>query len=125
LHFDAFPGLSLNGRVEAVGALAVSGRRVSYYVRRVPVRIAIEEPNTQVIPDLTASADIEISDPVDGILLPREAVHEADGKSLVYVRQGETFVPREVEIAAANNTQVAVAAGIQPGEEVALAAPRP
>ena len=125
LHFDAFPGLALNGRVEAVGAIAVSGRRVNYYVRRIPVRIAIEEPNTQVIPDLTASADIQISRPVDGILVPREAVHEEDGKSVVYVRQGEIFVPREVEIAAVNPTQAAVTSGIQAGEEVALSAPRP
>ena len=47
-----------------------------------------------------------------------------DGKSVVYVRQGEAFVPREVEIGAVNTTQVAVTSGIQPGEEVALQ-PRP
>jgi multidrug resistance efflux pump len=123
LYFDAFPGLSLNGRVEAVGALAVGGRRLNYYVRRVPVRIAIEEKNTRVIPDLTASADIQVGEPVDGILLPREAVYETDGKNVVYVKQAGAFVPREVEIGASNNTQVAVTTGLQAGDEVAIEPP--
>ena len=123
LCFDAFPGLALNGRVESVGALAVGGRRVNYYVRRIPVRIAIEEANTRVIPDLTASADIQIGEPVDGILLPREAVHETDGKNVVYVKQAGMFVPREVEIGASNNSQVAVTSGVQAGDEVALEPP--
>ena len=123
LCFDAFPGLALNGRVEAVGALAVGGRRLNYYVRRVPVRIAIEESNTRVIPDLTASADVHVGEPVDGVLLPREAVHETDGKSVVYVKQAGAFIPREVEIGASNNTQVAVTSGLQAGDEVALEPP--
>jgi HlyD family secretion protein len=123
LRFDAFPGLVLNGRVEAVGSLAVGGRRLNYYVRRIPVRIGIEESNTRVIPDLTASAEIQIAEPVDGILLPLEAVHEMDGKNVVYVKQGGAFVSREVEIGVSNNTQVAVTAGVQAGDEVALEAP--
>jgi len=123
LHFDAFPGLNLNGRVESVGSLAVGGRRLNYYVRRVAVRIGIEESNSRVIPDLTASADIQIARPVDGILLPREAVHETDGRNVVYVKEAGVFVPREVEIGASNDTQVAVTSGVQAGDEVALEAP--
>jgi multidrug efflux pump subunit AcrA (membrane-fusion protein) len=120
LCFDAFPGLLLNGRVESVGALAVGGRRLNYYVRNIPVRIGIEESSTRVIPDLTASADIHIADPVNGILLPREAVHETDGKNVVYVKQAGGFVPREVEIGGLNSTLVAVTSGVNAGEEVAL-----
>jgi multidrug efflux pump subunit AcrA (membrane-fusion protein) len=123
LHFDAFPGLTLNGRVEAVGSLAVGGRRLNYNVRRIPVRIGIEESNTRVIPDLTASADIQVAQPVDGILLPREAVIETDGKNVVYVKQAGAFVPREVAIGASNDTQVSVTSGIQAGDEVALEPP--
>jgi len=60
---------------------------------------------------------------VDGILLPREAVHEADGKNVVYVKQAGAFVPRAVEIGASNDTQVAVTSGVQAGDEVALEPP--
>jgi HlyD family secretion protein len=123
LRFDAFPGLTLNGRVESVGSLAVGGRRLNYNVRSIPVRIGIEESNTRVIPDLTASADIQVAEPVDGILLPREAVHEAEGKRVVYVKRDGAFVARDVEIGASNGTQVAVTSGVQAGDEVALEPP--
>jgi Cu(I)/Ag(I) efflux system membrane fusion protein len=119
VHFDAYPDLVLNGHVESVGALAVSGRRTSYYVRTIPVRIAIEGSDPRVIPDLTGSADVVLEED-QGILIPREAVQESGGKPVVLVRQGETVTPRAVEIGAYSTTQVSVSAGIQEGDEIAL-----
>ena len=77
----------------------------------------------RVLPDLTASADVVLEGDDDALLIPREAVQENGGKSVVLVKQGEAIVPREVEIGAMSHTQVAVLAGLQPGEEVALHAP--
>ena len=120
VHFDAFPEIVLKGRVQAVGALATGGRRLNFNVRNVAVRVALETADPRVIPDLTASADVETGEPAGGLLVPREALSEAGGKTLVYVRQGEAFVPREVELAGTTETQAAVASGIQEGEEIAL-----
>jgi len=53
IRFDAYPEIRLNGKVVSVGTIAVGGRRVNYYVRRVPVRIAIQEQDPRVLPDLT------------------------------------------------------------------------
>jgi multidrug efflux pump subunit AcrA (membrane-fusion protein) len=122
VRFDAFPELSVNARVAAVGAMAYNARRINYWVRRVPVRLSLEKPDARVIPDLSASADIVIADATEGIVLPREAVVEADGKSVVYVRHETGFSPQEVEISGATNTQVAVR-GIPEGAEVALGRP--
>lgn len=121
VRFDAFPEIVLPGKVRAVGALAFSGRRTNYFVRRVPVQVSIATPDPRVIPDLSASADIVTSSLTEGLILPREAVSEESGKSVVYVRQEAGFTAREVEIAGENNTQVAVASGLHEGEEVALA----
>jgi HlyD family secretion protein len=123
IRFDAYPGLELDGKVESVGMLAGSGRRVNYYVRRVPVRIAIEGKDPRVLPDLTASADVVLDEDDDALLIPREAVQESRGKSVVLVRQGEAIVPREVEIGGWSHTQVAVLAGLQAGDEVAIQMP--
>lgn len=123
IRFDAYPGLELDGKIEMVGMLAGSGRRVNYYVRRVPVRIAIDGTDPRVLPDLTASADVVVDESDDALLIPREAVQESKGKQVVLVKQGETIVSREVEIGGWSNTQVAVVAGLQPGEEVALQMP--
>jgi HlyD family secretion protein len=120
IRFDAYPGLELGGKVESVGMLAVSGRRMNYFVRSVPVRIAIDGSDPRVLPDLTASADVVLAEDDDALLIPREAVQEAGGKSVVLVKQGETIVPREVEIGAYSNTQVSVVSGLQAGDQVAI-----
>jgi HlyD family secretion protein len=120
IRFDAFPDMVVKGRVMAVGALALGGRRVNFNVRNVAVRLALETVDSRVIPDLTASADIATSAPSDGLIIPREALSESGGKTIVYVKLGDAFVPREVEIAGSTNTQAAIVAGIQEGEEIAL-----
>ena len=54
------------------------------------------------------------------ILIPREAVQESGGKSVVMVKQGEAVVPREVEIGGYSNTQASVVSGLQEGDQVAV-----
>jgi HlyD family secretion protein len=120
VRFDAFPDIVVKGHVQAVGALALGGRRVNFNVRNVAVRLTLDTVDPRVIPDLSASADVATEDPTDGLIVPREAVSESGGKRVLYVKQGDAFVPREVEIGGITNTHVAVVSGIQEGDEVAL-----
>jgi RND family efflux transporter MFP subunit len=121
VHFDAYPDIVLKGRVDAVGTIAVAGSRwANNYVRQIPVRILLDDRDPRVFPDLTASADVVVADDGEGLLVPREAVHEEGGKSVVYVKQGDAVTPREVELGPANNTQVSVISGVQAGEEIVL-----
>jgi multidrug efflux pump subunit AcrA (membrane-fusion protein) len=120
VRFNAYPDLVMDGRVEAVGTLAVSGRRVSYYVRTIPVRIAIEGSDKRVIPDLTASADVVLAEQDNTLVIPREAVQETGGKTVVYVKDGENVTPREIEVGTYSNTQVSVISGLQEGEQIAI-----
>jgi multidrug efflux pump subunit AcrA (membrane-fusion protein) len=103
--------------------MAGSGRRVNYYVRRVPVRIAIDGKDPRVLPDLTAAADVVLQEDEDALLIPREAVQENGGKSVVLVKQGEAMVAREVGIGGYSNTLASIVSGLQAGDEVALQAP--
>jgi multidrug resistance efflux pump len=123
VHFDAFPDIVIKGRVQAVGAFAMGGRRVNYYVRRIPVRVKLENPDSRVIPDLSASADVVTAQPASGLIVPREALSEAEGKPVVYVKEGDGFLAHQVEIVSSTNTQVAVLSGIAEGQEVALQPP--
>ena len=103
----------------------MGGRRLNYYVRRIPVRFRLESSDPRVIPDLSASADVVTGQPASGLIVPREALAEAEGKTVVYVKQGDTFLAHPVEIATASNTHVAVISGIEEGQEVALQPPTP
>jgi multidrug resistance efflux pump len=123
VRFDAFPDIVVRGRVTTIGAMAYNARRINYWVRRVPVRLSLDRTDSRVIPDLTASAEVAVADAAEGMIVPREAVVETGGKLLVYVKHERTFTPQAVEISGSTNTQVAVAHGIQEGDEVALRVP--
>ena len=117
---SAFAGMVMHGKVESVGALAVGTGFSNQWVHSIPVRISIQGNDPRLFPDLTASADVVIGEHPDGLLIPREAVQEKDGKSLVYVKQGDALASREVEIGAYGTTEVSILSGLSEGEQVAL-----
>jgi multidrug efflux pump subunit AcrA (membrane-fusion protein) len=123
VRFDAYPDLVMNGKVESVGAIATGGRQTQFYIRSVPVRIAIEGSDPRIVPDISASADVVIASQPDAIIAPREAIQDAHGHHVVYVKEGDGFVKREVEIGAQSNTQTAIKSGLEEGEEIALQVP--
>jgi multidrug resistance efflux pump len=125
LRFDAFPGLELPGHVVGLGAMSQPGRARAEYVREVPVMIKIDKMDPRVIPDLSVSADVLIEQAEDALVVPRESVFREPGSEtpFVYVKRGETFEKRPVEIRLANFVQAAVASGLKKGEMVALERP--
>ncbi len=120
IHFDAFPGLELKGKVYSLGALAVGGWRQNYFIRSIPVRLTIEGNDSRVIPDLSASADVVLERADDKAIVPLGALQTEGGKSVVYVKTAGNFEKREVQLGVKNDTQAVVESGLRAGEEVRL-----
>ncbi len=127
VFLDAYPGMELTGRIFSVGAIATSGggsrfRRSgpSSYMKNIPVLIALEEQDERVLPDLSASADIMLSAAPADVIVPRSAVRDVDGQTVVYVREGESFEKRRVVIDGRNDTHAAIRSGLKTGENVLL-----
>jgi multidrug resistance efflux pump len=119
VKLDAFPGIEFDGEVHSIGALATSGSRSgSQYVRTVPVRVSIEGSHEKLIPDLSASADVVVETASNQVTVPSSAVRTENGKSVVYVRTATGFETRPVDIGMSNGTHVAIASGLNAGEQV-------
>lgn len=123
IAFDAFPGLKLNGKIYALGAIATGGWRQNYYIRNVPVRLAIEGSDQRIIPDLTVSADIAVVRKENVLRIPSPALSAKDGKLIVWVSEGGKFVEREVATGMMSPQYVEVIKGLTAGDEVALTTP--
>jgi multidrug resistance efflux pump len=127
VRLEAYPDVALPGRVISMGAMATTsagfrgprGARDTY-VKQIPIRISIESKDRNVLPDLSASADVILETEEDALQVPRDAVTEADGKAYVRVRQSGAFVQREIEIGGSNNTHYQVLSGLNEGDEVLL-----
>lgn len=120
IGLDAFPGRRFEGKVYSVGALAVGGWRPNYYIRNVPVRIAIEGADPQLIPDLSAFGDIVLERLPEAIQVPRAAVRHESGRTFVLVKNGTSFVERPVTLGVETATQAQITEGLKPGEEVRI-----
>jgi multidrug efflux pump subunit AcrA (membrane-fusion protein) len=118
--FDAFPDMKMKGKVYSIGALAAGGFRQNYYIRSVPVRLTIEGSDPKLIPDLSAYADVVLESKDRATLIPLASVHNEDGKSYVYVKQGETWAKREVAVGSTNNLYAIATSGVNEGDEVRL-----
>jgi len=54
------------------------------------------------------------------LTVPREALHQEDGKTYVYQIQDDTLQRRDVQVAISNLTQVEIANGLGENAQVAL-----
>jgi multidrug efflux pump subunit AcrA (membrane-fusion protein) len=90
-------------------------------VRGIEVQIAIKAGDERLIPDLSVSADILLSEQPDQLIIPREAIRKHnDGSVVVQVREGERFRPREVQLGDMNATHAVVLAGLSESDVIAL-----
>ncbi|MCC6367945.1 MAG: HlyD family efflux transporter periplasmic adaptor subunit [Bryobacterales bacterium] len=121
IGLDAFPGVRLEGKVFSIGALAVGGWRQNYYIRNVPIRIAIDGVDERLIPDLSTYADVVVDSKDRATMVPLGAVHAEKNKQFVFVKQpGGTFEKREVSLGDMNNLYAVCLSGLSEGEEVKL-----
>lgn len=120
IRLDAFPGLEFPGKIYSIGALAVGGWRQNFFIRNVPIRVAIQSNDSHVIPDLNGSAEVILGKVDNATLVPLGAVREENGKTFVTVKQGQTFEKRPVTLGMTNETYAAVTSGLSAGEEVRL-----
>jgi multidrug efflux pump subunit AcrA (membrane-fusion protein) len=92
-------------------------------VRKVPIQILIAGSHSQLIPDLSASADLQLRTPQKGVLVPLEALATSPNGSTVELRFGTSWKEIPVGVASRTNTTAIVTSGLNPGDEIAIAAP--
>jgi len=78
----------------------------------------IDTAHPKLMPDLTASLDVELSRIPAAIVVPRDAVRTDGAKHLVRVRQGNGFQDREVTLGEISAHEAVVTSGLEEGAVV-------
>jgi biotin carboxyl carrier protein len=118
IGLDAYPDLSFNGRVTQVSPLAVRST-MSPKVRTFVALIEVLGSHPKLMPDLTASLDIELAREANAIVIPRDAIRYDAEQALVRVREGSSFEERTVSLGSMNAHEVVVASGLDDGVTIA------
>jgi hypothetical protein len=74
-------------------------------------------------PGLLANAEIIVERIPDTLYVPFQGIFEAGSQHIVYVKKGDTFETRKVEVGSRSESQIAIKSGLEEGEQIALAPP--
>ncbi|MBD3222309.1 HlyD family efflux transporter periplasmic adaptor subunit [bacterium] len=118
---DALQDLQLMGEVARIAPLARTEGEDAAALKVFDVDVRLDEAPDGLLPGMTAQCEI-IHEEHDGVVhVPLEAIFRRGERTVVYPADGGGG--REVELGAAGEDRVIVAAGVEPGERLLLVMP--
>ena len=114
--WDALPGRTWQGQVATVPSTVVA--RGNRNVGELLTSVANED--RALLPNTNVGVTIFTSNRDNALVLPREAVHEEDGKNYIYVVKDMHLQRRLVQLGVSNLTHVEILNGLSDGESVAV-----
>jgi HlyD family secretion protein len=119
---DAYSDTIYSGAIATVANLA-QNKDSKTKIKIFPVQIRIEDVTRNLLPGLTVSCKIIISEMNDVLYIPVEAVFKDHGVEFVYVKSGSGFKRRDIVIGSVNTDYVVIKDGLREDEELALSDP--
>jgi len=117
VRLDAYPDLAMSGRITQIAPIGVSGA-FSPRVRAFAAVITVDGTNPRLLPDLTASIDVEVERIKNALVVPRDAVTMDGDRPSVRVRDGAGVSTRQVALGPSDEVDVVVTSGLDEGQVV-------
>ena len=124
MRVDAFPGRPLPGSVRAIYPKAELQNNVVVYVvivdlDRDAVRSASSEGASLLLrPEMTVHVDFLLEERRDVVAVPRAALLQESGRTLVVVEENGRYAERAIELGLQTAQRVEVTAGLAAGETI-------
>jgi membrane fusion protein (multidrug efflux system) len=115
---DAYPDLVFPGKIDQISPIGQQSS-LSPQVRNFIVLVLVDGAHPNLMPDLTASLDVQLERVAAALVVPRDAI-VADGEhAYVRVQRGGKFERQDVTLGATNTHEAVVTGGLQEGVTVA------
>ena len=115
---DAYPDLVFSGTVDQISPIGQQST-LSPKVRSFIVLVLVKGAHPNLMPDLTASLDVQLERTPGMLVVPRDAVVMEGETAFVRVQRGGRFARQDVTIGPTNTHQVVVTGGLQEGVTIA------
>jgi len=124
LKIDALPDQTYVGRVAKIAPLPdAQSAWLNPDLKVYPTEIHLDGVHPELRTGMSCQAEIIVQQHADALYVPIQAVTRVAGVPTAYVRDGDDFEPRSIEIGFDNNSMVHVLSGLEPGQEVSLTPP--
>jgi RND family efflux transporter MFP subunit len=126
VQVEAVPGLTVTGKVERIAPQATIRNNIKGFA----VRIMLKDADKRIRPGMTANIKIPVASADNVVAVPLAAVfteHDPETyetERYVYVKKGETYERRPVQIGVSDFFYAEVQSGLKPGETVSLEPPQ-
>ena len=115
ISWEAKPGREWEGHVSRLPVTVIT-----YTTRNVgEVMVDLDGPEDGLLPDTNVTVTVTTASEANALSIPRDALHELNGKYFVYKVAGNQLQHVAVTIGAPNLTQVPILSGLAEGDEVA------
>ncbi|MCX6334300.1 MAG: efflux RND transporter periplasmic adaptor subunit [Bacteroidia bacterium] len=119
---DAYSDSIFTGKVEMVANLA-QNKDYKSKIKIFPVQIRISGQSKTLLPGLTVSCKIIVSEVPDVLYIPLESLFNEQGMNYVYIKSGSGFKRRDVKNGAINTDYAIVTEGLNENDLIALSNP--
>ena len=114
LTVTAFPQSTFSGRVILINSV------LDPETRTVKVRTEVANPDGRLKPDMFANVQIVTDVNRAAISIPQSAVLNDEGKTIVFVADGNGYKKRQVQAGIQNNDRVEIVDGLAAGDKVVV-----
>lgn len=112
LTFDALPGKTYTGKVAGINKTGVVTSGVTNY----PATIQLDTNVSEVLPNMSVSANIIVASKTDALFVPPEAIQASNGQAIVRVLRNKRVEMINVETGLASDTQTEIISGLSEGD---------
>ena len=112
--FDSIPDKTFTGKVVSVDRIGSVSSGVTNY----PVIIQFDTEIPELLPNMTASANIIVDTVADALLIPTTAVQTTNGQSYVRILKGGNITSVDVKIGKSSDSETQILSGLSEGDTV-------
>ncbi|HTL43783.1 MAG TPA: HlyD family efflux transporter periplasmic adaptor subunit [Vicinamibacterales bacterium] len=115
---DAYPSLSFDGTITQISPIAQQST-LSPKVRTFVVLVLVNGSHPNLMPDLTASLDVQLERTPGALVVPRDALVIDGEQAYAMVQRGGRFERQDVTVGTVGATEAIVSSGLQEGVTIA------
>ncbi len=124
IRVDALPEKEFEAELDWLSPIAsVIQRGPGSSEKTFPARATMKSVDPRLRPGMSATAEILIESQANAMLIPARASIVHRGKPAVYLRRGQGFEIRPIEVGKRNENEIVVLKGLRDGDEVYLENP--
>lgn len=123
INISSLENPKITGKIISVAKRAQPIKKKSK-VKQVEVVVELDTTRADFTPGLSAHVSIIVGEQPEALVVPLECVFQQDSLQIVYVRQGNQYVPSPVTLEDQNTNYVIIKGQVEAGAQLALHAPK-